>query len=124
MKIATIIIRSLFGALFVFASVSYFLDLIPQPVATGNLKTFQDGMAASGYLMTLVKSMELICGLAFLSGKFNTLASLVILPISVNILLVHIFVAPEGLAMGLFVFLANVFLIYRHWGNYKTVFTV
>jgi hypothetical protein len=30
MKIATIIIRSLFGALFIFASVSYFFDLIPQ----------------------------------------------------------------------------------------------
>lgn len=124
MKIVTIIIRSLLGALFVFASVSYFLDLIPQPVATGNLKIFQDGMAASGYLITLVKSVELICGLAFLSGKFNTLASLVILPISINILLVHIFVAPEGLAMGLFVFLANVFLIYRHWNNYKALFVI
>lgn len=122
MKIATIIVRVLIGALLLFASVAYFLKLFPQPEITGNLKTFNEGLAASGYLMNLVKSLELICGLAFISGKFVRLANLVLLPISVNIILVHLFLDPANIGMGALVFLGNIFLIYSYWDSYKEIF--
>jgi len=71
MKIVTIIIRSLIGLLLLFASISYFLHLFPEPPLTGNLKIFNDGIKASGYLMPLVKTIELTCGLSFIIGKFK-----------------------------------------------------
>ncbi|CAN1563620.1 hypothetical protein MCETHM1_02780 [Flavobacteriaceae bacterium] len=122
MKIATIIIRSLIGLLLLFASVSYFLQLFPEPVLTGNMKLFNDGMNASGYLMPLVKSVELICGLAFVSGKFNRLAFILLMPISINILFVHICLAPEGIPVAAFLLLGNIFLIYTKWDSYKGLF--
>ncbi|WP_420583046.1 hypothetical protein [Reichenbachiella sp.] len=121
MKIATIIIRILFGLLFVFASGTYFLDLVPEPELTGNMKVFNEGILAAGYLMPLVKTLELICGLAFLTGRFVPLATVVIFPISVNILGVHTFMAPEGLAIAWFVMLANLFLAYRYRSHYKGI---
>jgi putative oxidoreductase len=122
MKIATIIIRSLIGLLLLFASVSYFLQLFPEPVLTGNMKLFNDGMNASGYLMPLVKSVELICGLAFVSGKFNTIANIVLLPISINIFFTHVCLAPEGIPVAAFLLLGNIFLIYTKWDSYKGLF--
>lgn len=122
MKIATIIIRVLLGALLLFGAVVYFLKLFPTPELTGNLKTFNEGMAASGYMMNLVKSVELLCGLAFISGKFIRLANLVLLPVSVNIVLVHLFLDPANIAAGAFVFIANIFLIYKYWDSYKEIF--
>lgn len=119
MKIATIIIRVLLGLLFVFASGSYFLDLVSQPELAGDMKTFNEGIDAAGYLMPTVKFLELICGLAFLAGRFVPLATLVIFPITVNILGVHTFLAPEGLPVAVFVLLANLFLAYRNWSHYK-----
>ncbi|WP_422360015.1 DoxX family membrane protein [Reichenbachiella sp.] len=119
MKIATIIIRVLLGLLFVFASGTYFLELVPEPELTGDMKIFNEGLIAAGYLMPLVKTLELICGLAFLTGRFVPLATVVIFPISVNILGVHTFLAPEGLAIALFVMLANLFLAYQNWSHYK-----
>jgi len=119
MKTATIIIRVLLGLLFVFASGTYFLDLVPEPELTGNMKIFNEGLMAAGYIMPTVKALELICGLAFLTGRFVPLATVVIFPISVNILGVHTFLAPEGLAIALFVMLANLFLAYRNWFHYK-----
>jgi putative oxidoreductase len=124
MKIATIIIRILIGLLLLFASVSFFLKLVPEPVTTGDFKAFQVGLVASVYLMPLAKTVELLCGLAYISGKFVTLANLVILPVSLNILLINYFLSPETLPIAIFVFLGNLFLIYRYWDNYKSVFTM
>jgi uncharacterized membrane protein YphA (DoxX/SURF4 family) len=123
MKIATIIIRVLIGLLLLFASVSFFLKLVPEPVTTGDFKAFQVGLVASTYLMPLAKAIELLCGLSYVSGRYVTLANIIILPITINILLINYFLAPEGLPIAIGMFLGNLFLIYRYWHNYKTVFT-
>jgi uncharacterized membrane protein YphA (DoxX/SURF4 family) len=122
MKIATIMIRSLIGLLLLFASISYFFHLLPEPPLTGNMKLFNDGIKASGYLMPLVKTIELICGLAFITGKFNTIANIVLLPISINIFFTHVFLAPEGIPVAAFLLLGNIFLIYTKWDSYKGLF--
>lgn len=121
MRIATIIVRVLLGLLLLFSSISYFFHLFPEPQLAGDMKTFNDGLTASKYLIPLVKIIELLAGLAFVSGKFIKLLNLVFLPVSVNIVLTHVFLAPEGLPVALFVFLANVFLIYRYWNSYKGI---
>lgn len=122
MKIATIIIRSLIGLLLLFASISYFLQLFPEPPLTGNMKTFNDGLKASGYLVPLVKVIELICGLSFVIGKFNKITYIILMPISVNILCTHVFLAPEGIPVAAFLFLGNIFLLYTKWDSYKGLF--
>ncbi len=123
MKIATIVIRVLIGLFLLFASVSYFLHLTPEPVTTGDFKAFQLGLVASTYLMPLAKGVELLAGLSYVTGKYVTLANIVILPVTLNILLINYFLAPETLPIAIALFLANLFLIYRYWHNYKTVFT-
>lgn len=123
MKIATIIVRVLIGALLLYASISFFLKLMPEPVTNGDFKAFQLGLVASTYLMPLAKAIELLCGLSYVSGKYVTLANILILPITINILLINYFLVPEGLPIAIAMFLGNLFLIYRYWNNYKTVFT-
>lgn len=123
MKIATILVRTLIGLLFLFASVSFFLHLMPEPQVTGNFKAFNIGLVASTYLMPLAKSIEFLCGLAFVLGRYVTLANILILPITVNILFINYFMAPEGLPIAILLLVGNLFLIYRYWDNYKTVFT-
>lgn len=124
MKIATIIIRTLIGLLLLFASISYFFHLMPEPEVTGNFKAFNVGLIASVYLMPLAKSVELLCGLSYVSGRYVTLANILILPITLNILFINYFMAPEGLPIAIALFAGNIFLIYRHWNNYKSVFTM
>ncbi len=114
MKIATIIVRSLMGLLFLFASITYLFKLITPPPLTGSMKTFNDGLQASVYLMPTVKVIELICGLAFLSGRFVPMATVLIAPIIVNILGVSAFLSREGLPVAIFLVLANAFLAYQY----------
>ena len=124
MKIAIIITRTLIGLILLYASVSFFLKLAPEPEATGNFKAFNIGLVASTYLIPLAKSIELLCGLSFLIGRYVTLANILILPIILNILFINFFLSPEGIPVALFLFLGNLFLIYSHWENYEGLFVV
>jgi uncharacterized membrane protein YphA (DoxX/SURF4 family) len=119
MKIAVIIVRVLMGLLFLFSSVTYLFNLIPVPPMEGDMKTFGEGLAASGYLMTLIKVTELICSLALISGFFVPLALVILFPIIVNIFFVHLMLAPEGIPVAIFLLLASLFLAYAKRDHYK-----
>ena len=119
MRIAVIIVRTLMGLLFLFASITFLFKLITPPPLTGAMKLFNDGLEASRYLMPTVKVIELICGLAFVTGRFVPLATILIAPIIVNIFFVHVLLAPEGIPVAVFLVLANSFLAYYHREAYK-----
>ncbi len=83
------------------------------------MKLFSDGMAASIYLLPTVKAIELLCGVAFLTGRFVPLATVLIAPIIVNITLLHAFLDPKGLPVALFLVLASSFVAYANRESYK-----
>ena len=119
MKKAATVARILMGLLLLFASATYLFHLITPPEPTGAMKIFSDGMKASVYLMPLVKTVELLCAIAFLSGRFVPLASVLIMPNIVNIFFVHLFLGPEGLPVAIFLIAANLFVAYDYREVYK-----
>ncbi len=97
-----LVARVLLGLVFLFGSVTFFLNLIPPPAdMPERLKTFDEGLKASGYFFDLLKATELVCGLVLVTGLFVPLALVVLAPISVNIFLVHATLAPEGLPLAI-----------------------
>jgi putative oxidoreductase len=121
MKIAMIIVRTLMGLLLLFASVTFLFKLMPIPPAEGVAKTYNDGLAVVN-AMFIVKVLELLCGLAFVTGRFVTLAAVVIFPIIINILMFTGAVMPGSLGPGLFLLLGDLFLAYYYRKNYVTLF--
>lgn len=91
MKYATLFIRILIGLHFLATSIGFFLKLFPEPTTEDNFKAFQIGLVASSYLIPLAKSVELICGLSFVTGSYVTLANIIILPATINILFIYYF---------------------------------
>lgn len=82
----------------------HFLKLAPEQETTGNFKAFQMGLMASSYLMPLAKAVELLCGISYVTGKYVTLANLVILPVTLNILLINYFMSPSTLPIAILLF--------------------
>lgn len=119
MKIASIIVRILMGLMFAFASIAFFFKLVSAPEPAGSVKIFNDGIAASIYLMPTVKVFELLCAIAFLSGRFVPLATVIIFPITLNILLFHAFLEPSGLLIAMLLMIGNLFLAFYYRKNYK-----
>ena len=123
MKIAVIIVRTLLGLLFIFASVVVLFKLVPQPELKGNAKLFNDGIAATVYFMPLLKITELVCGLALVSGFFVPLALVVLFPVTLNILFYNAFVMPEGVPMAAVMLGAHLFLAYAYRKYYAELLT-
>lgn len=121
MKIATIIVRILLGLIYVMASIVVLFNLVKAPEPTGATKTFMDGIKATKYLLPFIKLTELTCGLLLLSGRFVPLATVMIFPVTLNIVFFHSFVAPEGLVTAIVLLAANLFLAYACRKNYQTL---
>ena len=126
MKIAMIVVRTLMGLLFLFVSVSYFLMIMgvfPMPPLEGPMKTYNEGLAASGYFFTLLKVTELVCSILLLTGRFVPLALVVLSPIIINIFFVHLFLDQTGLPVAIFLIAANIFLAYCYRDAFKPLLT-
>lgn len=97
-----LIARVLLGLVFLFGGITGLLNLFPPPPdLPERLQTFNSGLMASGYFFPLLKATETICGALLLSGFFVPLALVVLAPITLNIILVHAFLAPSGLPLAL-----------------------
>ena len=110
------------GGMLLFASIVVLFKLVKQPELSGNVKIVMEGFTATGYLMTTVKIVELLCGAAFLIGRFVPLATVAIFPITLNILMFHLFLDPSGLPIAIFLMLGNLFLAYYYREKYRVLF--
>jgi putative oxidoreductase len=125
MKIATIFVRVLLGLVFLAASIVVLFHLMKHPPElTGNAKLFMDGLNATGYFITFLKVTELVCGLAFVTGLFVPLATVVIFPITLNILFYHTYVDPSGLPVAIALMAANLFLAFACRKHYRALLAV
>jgi hypothetical protein len=106
------------GLLFLFASIVVLFNLVTPPPMTGVPKTFNDGLNSVGYFIPVLKVTELLCGLAFVSGYFVPLATVVIAPIIINIFLYHMIIDQSGLPVAIFLVLANAFVAYYYRNAY------
>ena len=113
LKLVTAIRIGLGLTFFVFG-LDGFLHFVPQPAPTGNAATFFAGLSASVYFLPLLKATELIAGIALLTNRFVPLALTVLAPIVVNIVALHVALAPAGLPIAFVVLVAELTLAWAH----------
>lgn len=124
MKIAMLIVRTLVGLLFIFASVTFLFGLIaPPPLPDGPLRSFNEGLAASGYFFMLLKVTELLCGIALVVGRFVPLALVILAPVVINIFFVHTLLDLTGLPVAIFLVAAFIFLAYYYRRSFDGLLT-
>ena len=122
MTTATLIVRIVLGLILVVFPVNALFIKAFKPKMPEKAQHIMQSFQETGYLLTFVQVTELIVGILLLSGYLTPLAVLILLPISINILLFHLFVAPPVVGPGLFIFLMNVFLLYSYRNYYEFLF--
>ncbi len=124
MKIAVLICRILLGLIFFVFGLAFFIHFFPpQPPMQGKAGAFVGGLFGSGYFVNYMKVVEVIGGLLLLVNRYTALALLVLFPITLNIFLFHVILAPEGAILGIAMILLNIFLGYAYRKYYASVFT-
>lgn len=118
MQIATVIARSLLGLMFVVFGLNGFLHFLPMgsPPA-GHAGEFVGALAATGYFY-VIAALQVIGGALLLIGRYVPLGLTLLGPVIVNIVLFHVFMAPSGLPMAIFVSALALFLLWRYWPSF------
>jgi hypothetical protein len=108
------------GLLFLLASVTYFLRLVPEPkLPEGSpIAQFMSAFGPTGYL-TFVKSFELIGGILVAIPRTRNLGLLVLGPIIVNILAFHLFVTKGDHLLNPMLLLIVALALYLLWVGRK-----
>jgi hypothetical protein len=86
MKFIKHIPAAILAFLFLLGGASFFLPLLPVPAMYGNSLTFFNLLGTTGY-MAVVKILEIMGGFLIILPTKRALATLILAPISVNILL-------------------------------------
>ena len=97
---------------------------IPIPEPAAEFSAFIGAMIETGYFMTFVKLTEIICGLFLLFNCYVPVVLLILAPIVINIFLIHLFLDPGGLVMGILLLALLVFLARSYWRYYQPLFTM
>jgi uncharacterized membrane protein YphA (DoxX/SURF4 family) len=118
-RFVPVIVRVLLGLGFTIFGLNGFLNFIPPPKEPMPEKAmaFASAMMNTGYMFKLVAGTQLVAGVLLLLNLFVPLALVLLMPIFVNIIAFHLFLAPapSGFAPGIILLIMELYLawVYR-----------
>ena len=99
-----------------------FIGFIPQPELSPEAAGFMNSLIDTGYVLYFLGILEIFIGLLLLLKKWVPFALLVLVPISVNILLFHIFLDLPQILQAIIIAGLNAILILKYWKAYRPLF--
>lgn len=113
----TQITRILLGVILLLSGLNKLFKFIPTP-ADELLQSF----GQVNYIIPIVAVLEIIIAVLLLTKKWVAFALVLLVPLSLNILLFHIYLNLAGIAPAILVALLNVILLYKHRRQYTPLF--
>ena len=111
-------VQVVLGLYLLFAVLSSYVQFFPAPQFNEAAMAFFGALFATGYILPLMQLIFLISGLMFIFNKWSALGAIMLFPITVNILLFHIFLEPMGISMAIIFAIMHFYLIAVHWPRY------
>jgi uncharacterized membrane protein YphA (DoxX/SURF4 family) len=121
-SVTVVAARIVLGLVYFIFGLNFFLNFIPTPPQTGGLsEIFLTGLFQSGYFFPFLKGIEVLLGAALLTGVFVPLVLVILMPISLNILLFHVFLTDNAL-MSIVIIALQLYLAWAYRDYYKPLF--
>nr|WP_298791513.1 DoxX family membrane protein [uncultured Allomuricauda sp.] len=73
------------------------------------------------HLLDIVGVIEILAGLAFILNKYGALMALILMSVSVNAVLFHATLAPEGIMGALILIVLNIVVLMGYKDRYKEI---
>ena len=118
---ATAAARIVLGLVFLVFGLNGFLHLFPLPPMEGKAGQLVGGLVAGEYVFPLLFAIYTFAGTALVIGRFVPLALILLAPIVVNIVAIHLFLAPAGLPMSVGVLALELYLAWAYRAAFRPV---
>ena len=114
--------RVILGLLYLVFGLNKFLQFISMLPPEGLAGEFLFGLSKGPYMFPLIGLIEVVGGALLLFGSLVPFALLLVFPITLNIFLYHLTLAPENMGLTIFMLVANIFLAVYYWHAYRPLF--
>ncbi len=118
----TTILRLILALVLLVFGSNKFFGFIPAPELSPDAASFMSSLTATGYVLYFLGILEIWIGLLLLFKKWVPFALLVLVPISANILLFHIFLDLPDIIQAIVVAGLNAILVAKYWKAYRPLF--
>lgn len=118
----TKIIRFILALLLILIGANKFFHFIPPPDVPDDASQFMGSLQATGYILPALGIVEICIGLMLMFNKWVAFAVLALIPISINVLLYHLFLDIPHIGIAALVAIINFILIYKLWPKYRPLF--
>jgi len=112
------VLRILLGLFVLVFGLNKFFNFIPMEAPTGDAAAYFGALASTKTLM-LVAVVEIVTGLALIFNKYGALMSLILMSISINAIMFHAFLAPEGIVGALVLLVLNIGVLFGYKDRYQ-----
>ncbi len=100
----------------------FHFDFMPVLSVPQEALNFQNSLSATGYLLPVLGVVEIFIAILIIMRKWVPFALLLLAPISINVLLFHLFLNVSGIWIALIIVGINILLIYKYWKAYRPLF--
>ena len=115
-----LIARLLLALVMIVFGLNKFLHFIPPPELNEAAGAYFAAIS-SAHLLTIVAVLEILTGLAFLTGKYVALALVINAPIAFNAVLFHLALDPGGIGAAAVWMLLVVILLFAYKEKYSAL---
>ena len=115
--------RFILGFGFLIFGLNGFFSFMETPPLAPEALAFVIALVKTGYMMPLVKAIEVVSGIMILAGGKTEFLGLVLLaPVLVNIFLIHAVLDPAGLALPIALVIMFKIRVWHHRDKYFHLF--
>ena len=120
----TKILSFLLALILIFFGLNKFIqfDFIPLPPVPEEATSFMKSLSATGYILPVVGVFEIFIGVLLLLRKWVPFALLLLVPITFNVLLFHLFLNMSGILPAIITAVITIILIFKYWKAYRPLF--
>lgn len=118
----TKIVRILLGLILIIFGANKIYAFIPLPAPPEAAASFLNSLADTGYILTVIAIFEIIIGFMLLLKLWVPFVLLLLVPLSLNILLFHLFLDIPSVGTAIVIVVLNLILLYKHRQKYRPLF--
>lgn len=116
-----LVLRIIFAVYLIFFGMDHFFNYIPFPeMAPEANEYFQNLLSTNA--MQLVGIVEVVAGIAFLVNRFGALMALILMSVSINAVLFHLYLDPPKIYGALVLLILNIIFLYQYRAKYTALF--
>lgn len=125
-RLVPLVLRVLLALIFLGANVAAIMaNMQPPPGYPPEAWALQEALQKSGYITLEIMVIQVVAGALLLLNLWTPLMLVVLAPITINILLFHLFMTPKVMftvgGLGVLVFVLNMALLWIHREHYRNL---